>query len=90
MSRNASGICILQMIQLCARMISMGMLVGILMVLMGCMEGMVQGRGLLKEECYDCFVWGRNYECQIHGLRERKRGRLHSEWVIMRHKFTLC
>ena len=22
-----------------------------------------------------CFVWRRNYVCQIHGLRERKRGR---------------
>ena len=39
-SRNASGICILQMIQLCAMMISMEMLIGILMDSMECMKGM--------------------------------------------------
>ena len=40
-SRNASGICILQMIQLCAMMTSMEMLVGILMDSVECMNGMV-------------------------------------------------
>ena len=27
------------------------------------------------EEYYLSFVWGKNYVCKIHGLRERKRGR---------------
>ena len=28
--------------------------------------------------------------CQMHGLRERKRGRCHSELVKIRQKLTLC
>ena len=47
-----SGIYILQMTELCARVTLMDTLVGILMVLMGCMEDMVQVRRIWKEECY--------------------------------------
>ena len=42
---------------------------------MGITEGMALDRGIGKEECYYSFVWRRNYVRQIHGLRERKRGR---------------
>ena len=28
--------------------------------------------------------------CQIHGLGERKTGKLHFEWEKIRQKLTLC
>ena len=34
-------------------------------------DGVHQGYGVGHRNC----VWGRNCVCQIHGLRERKRGR---------------
>ena len=47
----------------------------IVMSLMEFTEGMALVRGIWKEECYYSFVWRRNYVSQIHGIRQRKRGR---------------
>ena len=41
---------------------------------MGFMDDMLLVRGICEEECYHSLAWRRNYVCQIHGLRERKRG----------------
>ena len=53
----------------------MGTWGGVLMDLLGFMQGMVWGRGIWKEECYVGFARWRNYVCELHGSGERKRGR---------------
>ena len=45
-------------------------------------EGMAYVKGILNDVCHLGFAWRRNYVCQIHGLSERNRGRLHSDIEI--------
>ena len=47
-------------------------MVGILMDLVRFMEGIAHVSRIWKDECYESFVWRRNYVCLMHALRERK------------------
>ena len=52
MSLNVNGICILQVILLCAWVTLVDTFVSVSMDFMGFMEGMTYVRGIWKEECY--------------------------------------